>query len=79
MPLISELQRQADLYEFEASLVHSEREIQDSQGYSEKPCLAETKTNKHKPIQKTKNTPPKKTFLKKKHENDGHIKKEAQE
>lgn len=35
------MQRQADFCEFEASLVYSE--FQDSQGYTEKPCLEKTK------------------------------------
>ena len=40
MPLIPELsrQKQADLYELEASLVYKSS-LQDSQGYIEKLCL----------------------------------------
>jgi hypothetical protein len=41
MPLIPALkkQRQADLCEFDTSLIYREREFQDSQGYTKKPCL----------------------------------------
>jgi hypothetical protein len=53
MPLIPALGgRGRRISEFEASLIY--REFQDSQGYTEKPCLEKQKTNK----QKTKKLPP---------------------
>ena len=54
-PLISALgrQRQADPWEFKASLVGLQSEFQDSQDYTEKPCL-------EKPKNKTRN----KSYLK---------------
>jgi hypothetical protein len=54
MPLIPALRRQGqeDLCEFEASLVYSE--IQDSQGYTERPCLKKKKKKKSKDYTKGK-------------------------
>ena len=38
----------AGRFEFEASLVYREQVFQDSQGYTEKPCLKKTKNNNKK-------------------------------
>jgi hypothetical protein len=43
--------RGKQISEFEASLVYSEGEFQDSQGYTEKPCLENN--NKSEQIQQT--------------------------
>jgi hypothetical protein len=45
----SSRQRQGDFCEFEASLVYKSR-FQDSQGYTEKPCLKKKKNQKTKLI-----------------------------
>jgi hypothetical protein len=42
-PSNQEAERQADLCEFEASLVGLQSKFQDSRGYIENPCLTKTK------------------------------------
>jgi hypothetical protein len=46
--------RGKQIYEFKASLVYNVSEFQDSQGYTEKPCLNKRQTNKQTNKQKHK-------------------------